>query len=1121
MVVEGDEHRSPRTAGRPRVMPLARLGLSSVAVDSELPPSTSSRRAPHSRAAAYAVSPHVPLPHPLAPDELRSVGSGGGLSTPVPRRGRSGLLAGRAVKDRLRREQTDTTNQSASQQDQDPCSPLLTNASTSSPSALLVAQGTQPLGWFQSQSTQRRAPTTSAISRQDLQDRGEEVLRRIDTAQTVGSDGDLQMCQSGPDLRGQKNKDPGSLKSLGARSIVSQPLTVEERHNHLYSALCQISQQIAACPTQEDMRVAHRTTMDEIGTLSRQVAALAQTCGSILSRIGESPRREALPPLPVPPRRELRRGPNSSRTEGSSGAEPASPGLPRLVQSISAELRATSPQAQHLNVLRERGIGGSSQSMSSWRRDTGEHQVAKAASLGDVPNLQRGESAEKVPRQSGVSQSVTVQLEPPSLAQTRNVSAGGLSVASAEIEQLGETLRLPSPWYTPVVQFLADMLDTMLLPVGTSAHDEDPDVVRAVMRIKMEGLGASCDNPRRRDRRSVASHRNSTDITVFQLQLFGHKVLLPDCRFRILWDFVYLTAVLWETCTFILAIAVVHGTGHDAPPFVWQLRVVLTVYWLADLWVQAHTCRLEGYDMVDDPDVLRQQYTRQRLPIDLLMSLPYSLVLHLAGASTKLVWWFAAAQVPRLGLRVQTLFRLSSPILETPIWADAIRMLFWTAVLVHLIACMWVGIVHEEDWGDWWERVSPEKGTYWDMYSTAVYLTVTTMTSVGYGDISPVKEGARWLNIAMQFVGVMTVMLIGGRTGAYFVLTDPFQLMALERRRRLSSLMKNQGIPWSIQREAFTIYPVLLEAGMLDYQEGLQELPDFVAERISRHIKLRLLVKVPLFREVSKTVLTHLAESLHEETIGGREYIIRAGDPGNEMYFITHGVVEVLLPGEGADGIPEEVWTANLKAGSWFGEIALVQETTRVASIRTLTPCALYRLDRPDFEYVVAGSAELRKVIQKETARRLNKVKEVQEEAGHERENDSPTTRQRRITLRGPGGRMRSISPSAGGGLGVASASDTSHSVGRGSPDGAPSEPPTGGTPSPRDRAHDDRRRSGEKDQFLFGHGSSRGGGIMPQVKTTGRRSSVIHDSKSDTSPASTPRSADSGKGAEEGGGRK
>ena len=125
-------------------------------------------------------------------------------------------------------------------------------------------------------------------------------------------------------------------------------------------------------------------------------------------------------------------------------------------------------------------------------------------------------------------------------------------------------------------------------------------------------------------------------------------------------------------------------------------------------------------------------------------------------------------------------------------------------------------------------------------------------------------------------------------------------------------------------------------------------------------------------------------------------YLIRAGEIGEEMYFLNHGIVEVLIPS--AEDPMREVWVATLKKGSWFGEIALLKRTTRTASIRSVTSCVVFRLvcinthlppshaaplsppqSRFEFENVLDHSEELRLRIQEETQRRMNENTNLQE----------------------------------------------------------------------------------------------------------------------------------------------
>lgn len=74
------------------------------------------------------------------------------------------------------------------------------------------------------------------------------------------------------------------------------------------------------------------------------------------------------------------------------------------------------------------------------------------------------------------------------------------------------------------------------------------------------------------------------------------------------------------------------------------------------------------------------------------------------------------------------------------------------------------------------------------------------------------------------------------------------------------------------------------------------------------------------------------------------EYIIRKGDVGDEMFIIGHGSVQV----DHGDKV-----IAELKAGQFFGEIALLEDTIRTADIRSKNYCDLYTFNKVDFLAVI------------------------------------------------------------------------------------------------------------------------------------------------------------------------
>eukprot|EP01062_Namystynia_karyoxenos_P022534 TRINITY_DN18655_c0_g3_i2.p1 TRINITY_DN18655_c0_g3~~TRINITY_DN18655_c0_g3_i2.p1 ORF type:complete len:1052 (+),score=315.03 TRINITY_DN18655_c0_g3_i2:97-3156(+) len=535
----------------------------------------------------------------------------------------------------------------------------------------------------------------------------------------------------------------------------------------------------------------------------------------------------------------------------------------------------------------------------------------------------------------------------------------------------------------------------MLLPAGATTAKEDPEVEQAVRR--MYGHRSTMPELLPRDPEDDLFTRCSTYHGDAETEDWYEEdqrvVLLPDCPFRAGWDLCYMAVLLWEFCMWMLAVFTIHD-GHTvvrAPNMV--LASLRCCFWTADLWVQSRTAFLDGWEIDDDPESVIPQYMRGRFPFDLFCTLPWDITAWLIFGDTYF-WIGMSPRAMRLWRAPSVLFRQSTPIREMPRWTEGVIFFFWFAVLLQVLTCTWMVTADSE------EQSLPPNTTMWEdpylSYSLGLHFVVTTVTSVGYGDISPTSGWGRVHNMGVQFIGLAILIAISGHTAAYFITTDPFQLMVLERKRRIQSLMQTNQVPWSVQKEALTVYPVLLEASVRDYQAVLHELPDFVQDKIARHIKVRLLAKVPLFSNVSVLVRCHLAEMLSEDYIDARTYVIRAGEQGNEMFFLQYGVVEVLLPTEGGG----EIWTANLRSGSWFGEIALLQETTRVASVRALTSCVLYKLDRPDFDDIVASSKELRETIRREVERRLETSCRVRQEAAQCGALPSPHARRKPSTRR-------------------------------------------------------------------------------------------------------------------------
>ena len=112
--------------------------------------------------------------------------------------------------------------------------------------------------------------------------------------------------------------------------------------------------------------------------------------------------------------------------------------------------------------------------------------------------------------------------------------------------------------------------------------------------------------------------------------------------------------------------------------------------------------------------------------------------------------------------------------------------------------------------------------------------------------------------------------------------------------------------------------------------------------------RLALLEAIPIFSPLSPPVLERLAAQLTPVHASAGDELIRLGDHGDRFYVVDKGEVEILV-----DGSPPRLEGE----GEYFGEIALLRDVPRTATVRAATDVALFALDRDDFLPAVTGHA--------------------------------------------------------------------------------------------------------------------------------------------------------------------
>jgi MFS family permease len=144
---------------------------------------------------------------------------------------------------------------------------------------------------------------------------------------------------------------------------------------------------------------------------------------------------------------------------------------------------------------------------------------------------------------------------------------------------------------------------------------------------------------------------------------------------------------------------------------------------------------------------------------------------------------------------------------------------------------------------------------------------------------------------------------------------------------------------------------------------------------IDRHatvpvVEVSLLRSVPMLSSLPPPTLESLARALIPEDMAPGVEVVSQGDEGDRFYVIADGEVDVI-----ADG----VHLATLRRGDGFGEIALMYDVPRTATVRTQNAVRLYALEREDFIVALTGHLPAQTLAQGLASERLAELEAMRD----------------------------------------------------------------------------------------------------------------------------------------------
>ena len=265
---------------------------------------------------------------------------------------------------------------------------------------------------------------------------------------------------------------------------------------------------------------------------------------------------------------------------------------------------------------------------------------------------------------------------------------------------------------------------------------------------------------------------------------------------------------------------------------------------------------------------------------------------------------------------------------------DSLKLLTIILYVCHWLACtfFFVGSFESASEPIWWitkNNIIDED--LWTQYSTSFYWAITTMATVGYGDITPSTNNEKLF--------VMLAMTISWGVFAYSVgsigtIVNRPNLLSTEFRAKMlhiNQFMLKKSIPNRLRLKIMSYLDYLFEYKKeykLDETEALEMLNENLRDQVIAYMNGNLLNKTGVFQVFSVVFLSQITFKMKTHTFSIDDPIFEEGSIGNKLYYISKGS-SVIIHKETHTFIHE------MSIDDSFGELSFFSEKPRRCTVRS------------------------------------------------------------------------------------------------------------------------------------------------------------------------------------------
>ncbi|XP_040004415.1 potassium voltage-gated channel subfamily H member 8 [Xiphias gladius] len=219
-------------------------------------------------------------------------------------------------------------------------------------------------------------------------------------------------------------------------------------------------------------------------------------------------------------------------------------------------------------------------------------------------------------------------------------------------------------------------------------------------------------------------------------------------------------------------------------------------------------------------------------------------------------------------------------------------------------------------------------------YVTSLYFALSSLTSVGFGNVSANTDSEKIFSICTMLIGALMHAVVFGNVTAIIQRMYSRRSLYHTRTKDLKDFIRVHRLPKALEQRMLECFQTTWSVNNgIDVSELLKDFPDELRADIAMHLNKELL-QLPLFESASRGCLRSLSLIIKTSFCAPGEFLIRQGDALQAIYFVCSGSMEVLK---------DNTVLAILGKGDLIGSDSLTKEQVikTNANVKALTYCDL------------------------------------------------------------------------------------------------------------------------------------------------------------------------------------